>query len=130
MNISLKKVMRVFRAKESAPCLVEPEFVNPTRDWFVGLLGVIVCFCVGIAYIVYDFNMQVGADQDITLDGVDVISYPERDVLRYADIYKEKQAAFDALRTAAPLRGAAQPTPNAEPLADAEDAQYTDPVVE
>lgn len=73
-------------------------FMNPTRDWTIGFLLSATILVVGVAYTIFDFREQFSrTGQEVTLDNQPVI-YEEKEVVRYAELYEEKEREFNALR--------------------------------
>src|SRR5690606_26472893 len=85
-------------AKKSALPPLNREYVSPARDWFVGLCIATACLVSGCVYVVLDFYNQVHTSLDASELKTDVVTYNERDVVRYAEIYTKKSAVFETMR--------------------------------
>lgn len=74
------------------------EYMNPVRDWTVGLgLGAML-FVAGVSFIVLDFYNQFGVTAPEAVLSEQPITYREKEVKLYAEQYAEKERRFNALR--------------------------------
>lgn len=90
--------LRVHRKKQRA--IPAHAFVNPKRDWTIGLLVAVFIFCLSCAYIAYDFYTQFIIQPDAMIVEGSTIKYNETEVRRLAEIYQGKVDALISKRTA------------------------------
>lgn len=74
------------------------EFVNPGRDWFVGLVLAMIMLAGGGAYIMYDFHTQVIEHEGNVTITEAPLQYDERAVLEQSNRFKEREITFTRLR--------------------------------
>jgi hypothetical protein len=73
-------------------------YMKPLRDWTVGLAVAVVTFLSGVSFITYDFYRQSGVPtQEVTAEYEPVV-YQEKEVIRFSEMYEEKERAFNTLR--------------------------------
>lgn len=79
-------------------------YMNPMRDWALGLCVAILFFLVGAAYIAFDFYDQLGGIATIEVeDAPQPIVYRDKEIIFYADMYSKKELRFNTLRGEAPV---------------------------
>lgn len=112
------------------------DYMNPLRDWAIGLACATTMFIGGVVYIGYDFYSQFTIVEVVT-DTEKKIVYPEKEIRNLADSYTDKEKNFNELReryknteTFNPLpEGTEDTIPVATTtLADSEGDEYTTPV--
>lgn len=113
------------------------EFVNPLRDWTIGLFVAVCIFLGGVGAIGLDFYLQFGAPNEAVPVEEQTVVYREREVVQYAEEYNKKETRFKELRThtvsvPAKVEEVASTTTAATeevaPLADESTDEYTTPV--
>jgi hypothetical protein len=72
------------------------EYINPVREWLVGLMIAMIAFVSGIIFIALDFYEQLEASPDDV--AVEHFNYKETDVKYYADQYRQKEQIFNKMR--------------------------------
>ncbi len=75
------------------------DYVNPVRDWMIGLCVATTVFLFGVGYIAFDFYTQFGASDDAVQVESQSIGYRDVEVKRYAEQYTERERVFNELRT-------------------------------
>lgn len=89
LGLKKKKGMTQYRARE---------FVNPVRDWLIGLTCAFVILVCGVAYIAYDFHTQIIEREEGVTVSETPLQYDERTVLEQGSRFKEREALFNRLR--------------------------------
>ncbi len=82
---------------------VDGEYMHPVRHWMYGLSVGVVIFVFGVGSIAFDFYNQFGIE---TVPGTPIdqqVTYPEKEVRRLTDQYKERQRIFEDLRSKRPV---------------------------
>jgi len=74
------------------------DYINPIRDWTVGLFIASFIFLAGVGYIAFDFYTQFGASENSIHVESESIRFRDVEVKRYAESYSEKERVFNALR--------------------------------
>ncbi len=74
------------------------DYINPVRDWTIGLAVAILVFLCGVAYISFDFYTQFGAPKDTVYVESQSVGYRDVEVKKYAEQYIEKERVFNELR--------------------------------
>lgn len=134
LTAQFKKIRTLFSRRKRA---TTGDYMNPLRDWTIGLCIATFTFLAGTAFIAYDFYTQFGV-QTVTSDVAaqnNKLMYPKAEIFNLADSYREKESYFEKLRNArkAPLTPpqateASQNETGEAPLAEEEGEQYTTPV--
>lgn len=94
LNFSLTKSTQ----KQKKPCLRLHEFVNPAREWAIGLLGAAFVFALGATYIGIDLHEQFTKEPTYTDISESTLTYDKKGVVEYATQYREREAQFIKLR--------------------------------
>ncbi|HEU4677261.1 MAG TPA: hypothetical protein VFS75_00920 [Candidatus Paceibacterota bacterium] len=96
-------------------------YMNPSRDWTIGLVIASVGFVVGATLIGFDFYSQLRSEGADVPPQTSQMLYDQNGVTEYARIYSRREDAFNALRaggTPAPvLTPVATTTATTTPLA-------------
>lgn len=114
--------------------------MNPVRDWTIALSIATLSFLVGTTFIAFDFYTQISQapKQEVTVTEKPM-TYNEKDVVRYAELYAERVDMFNKLReekvyiqTPVEIEKESneQGEEGVEPLATEGEEQYTDPAPE
>jgi hypothetical protein len=112
--------------------------MNPVRDWTIALSIATLSFLVGTTFIAFDFYTQISQapKQEVTVTEKPM-TYNEKDVVRYAELYAERADMFNRLREEkvyvpppVEIESDEQEVEDAKPLATEEEEQYTDPAPE
>ncbi len=90
LGLKKKKGMTQYRARE---------FVNPVRDWLIGLTCAFVILVCGIAYIAYDFHTQIIEREEGVTVSETPLQYDERAVREQGSRFKEREIIFNRLRS-------------------------------
>ncbi len=93
---SLKKVKSPFakRKREAAG-----DYMNPLRDWTIGLGIASVLFIVGIGFIFYDFKRQFSEGFELDAQESEIPRYSAGVVREFARVYTDRQTRFEQLRS-------------------------------
>jgi len=102
-NFKQSKKNKVFLAKWWRDNM--HEYLNPTRDWTIGLFVAVLLFVLGIGYIGFDFYIQFGAPKDIVYIETQSVGYRDVEVKRYAEQYDERERIFRELQQKKPVLG-------------------------
>lgn len=97
---TLKSKMR--RAATSTEGSDVLRFMNPNRDWLLGLTVAAVLFILGAGYIAYDFYQQFGVPSQAVVVEEQPVVYRSDEVVQYAELYEEKEREFNTLRARRP----------------------------
>lgn len=97
MRFETKNFTSIIRGKRAASLPDQSVFINPSRDWMFVLSAAVLCFIAGVAYTAHDFRSQFSPTA-ATSNESSGVSYPASDVIRYAEIYNERESAFTELR--------------------------------
>ena len=73
-------------------------YMNPSRDWTWGIFTATVVFLGGSVFIGLDFYDQFGAPARDVVAEIQPIVYQEKEVVRYAELYNERERAFNMFR--------------------------------
>jgi hypothetical protein len=79
------------------------EFINPIRDWTIGLFTATVLFLTGVVFIALDFYLQFIAEPQAFVAEDQLVVYPEKEVRHYAELYRKKEENFNALHSIIPF---------------------------
>ena len=74
------------------------DYVNPLRDWSIGLALATLFLVSWTSYIAFDFYDQFIAPLEIENVTSEGVLYKEKEILFYAKEYDEKEKTFEALR--------------------------------
>lgn len=99
LSVLTSKIRRTAAPAEGSDVL---RFMNPNRDWFLGLTAAVVLFILGAGYIAYDFYQQFGVPNQAVIVEERPVVYQGDEVVRYAELYEEKEREFNALRARRP----------------------------
>lgn len=97
MKYTLEKFKLFGKLRRSTQIPVAREFINPERDWSIGLGLAVLCFATGVGYIVFDFYMQFEVPQDMNIDSKGIMYRPQ-EVEDFAQIFTAKESTFNELR--------------------------------
>ena len=86
-----KKIHRVTRAKVR-------EYINPRREWALGLFGATLCLLAGATYIGIDLRAQFTDELVFTGVNETTLTYNKTDVIEQATLFREKDKRFNELR--------------------------------
>lgn len=79
------------------------EYMHPTRHWMYGLSVGVVIFVFGVGVIAFDFYNQFGIETAPVTPVDQQVTYPEKEVRRLTEQYKERQRVFEELRSKRPV---------------------------
>lgn len=89
----LQKVQRKFTSND---------YMNPLRDWAIGLSAITMFLFLSISFVAYDFYSEFYLPQsEIEIQDTS-IKYAEKEVLYYARVYDTQETEFAELRTKRP----------------------------
>lgn len=74
------------------------DYVNPLRDWTIGLAAAALLFAGWSSYIAFDFYDQFIVPLEVENVATEGVLYKEKEVLFYATEYDEKEKIFEELR--------------------------------
>lgn len=94
----IQKIRKALKPTLSPKAMQRRNLVEPVRDWMIGLSCCVVLFVSGVVYVVFDFYTQVDVSYESVEVSVEAVSYPERDVVYYAEEYMKKEESFNQLR--------------------------------
>lgn len=101
MNVNIKKVFQRMQASLDSEG-ASHEFMRPTRDWMFILFCAVLIFNAGIIYSAFDFYTQFGEPQTNNAIEGKQIRYRDKEVIRVAKLYAEKETQFLSLRAHKP----------------------------
>ncbi len=105
------------------------DYVNPLRDWTAMLAVATLVLMSAVAYIAFDFYVQFAAPPKAVDLPSQSLGYRDVEVERYADLYREKERAFNELRknkvyvptpVVEEVASSTLPSEEAQPLAEIE----------
>jgi hypothetical protein len=73
-------------------------YMNPSRDWTVGIGVATVLFLGGSVFIGFDFYDQFGAPARDVVAEIQPVVYQEKEVIQQAEVYDERERVFNMLR--------------------------------
>ena len=114
------------------------QYMNPLRDWAIGLSLATFVLIFGTGFIGFDFYKQFVAPQEEVKAPSKPAIYSEKETKEYAEKYMKKEVLFNALRNEKPSIPVIVPIVNKatttaskapEPLAKDGSGQYTSPTL-
>lgn len=73
-------------------------YMNPMRDWTLGLSIAVLVLLGGFSYFAFEFYVQFGIPEADVVGEKTAVSYNEKEVRFYAKQYETKEAVFNQLR--------------------------------
>ena len=98
MKLNLKRLKNFGKGIKNIHTQKYKDFINPGRDWLVGLFCAVVVFISGIVFIAIDFYVQFEVPSSDTILDVQTIKYQDKNVIYFSEIYTEKEKTFNQLR--------------------------------
>lgn len=98
MKLNLKRLKNFGKGIQNIHTQKYKDFINPSRDWLVGLFCAVVVFIGGMVFIAIDFYIQFEMPSNETIFDVQTMKYQDKNVIYFAEIYTEKEKTFNQLR--------------------------------